>query len=140
MEVRYPTIGVPASPEYVLAVLRDMHRQQCHHDPEADARAVLSFDTSVAEWRDAGDLLGWRKLGRAYNQLWGIACSDDDWRAVLELAAQRRLADVRLQALRGARSVSRSRRNSFRIHDVWRSHVEQVPHNQRLKLSLRTCS
>jgi hypothetical protein len=90
----YPTIDERATPEYVLAVIRDMHRQQCQYDPEADPGAVLSFDTTVAEWRDACDLLGWRELGRAYNQVWGITCSDAEWRAVLEPARQRRLADV----------------------------------------------
>jgi hypothetical protein len=71
-----------------------MHRQQCQFDPEAEPSAVLSFDTTVAEWRDACDLLGWRELGRAYNQWWGISCADDEWRTVLEPARERRLADV----------------------------------------------
>ncbi len=111
MDVRYPTIDEPATPEYVLTVLRDMHRQQCQHDPEADPGAVPSFDTTVAEWRDACDLLGWRQLGHAYNQVWGIACSDDEWRAVLEPARQRRLADVcQLLAARAARPVIRPSR------------------------------
>jgi len=111
MDVRYPTIDEPATPEYVLAVLRDMHRQQCQHDPEAGPGAVLSCDTTVAEWRDACDLLEWRQLGRAYNQVWGIACSDDEWRAVLDPARQRRLADVcQLIAARAARPVIRPSR------------------------------
>jgi hypothetical protein len=111
VDVRYPTIDEPATPEYVLAVLRDMHRQQCQHDPEADPGVALSFDTTVAEWRDACDLLGWRELGHAYNQLWGITCTDAEWRAVLEPAGQRRLADVcRLIAARVARPVVRPSR------------------------------
>lgn len=111
MDIRYPTADEPATPEYILAVLRDMHRQQCQYDPEADPGAVLSFDTTVAEWRDACDLLEWRELGRAYNQLWDISCSDDDWRAVLEPAGQRRLADVcQLIAARAARPAIRPSR------------------------------
>jgi hypothetical protein len=94
VDVHYPAIDSPATPEYVLAVLRDMHRQQCQHDPEVDSGALLSFNTTVAEWRDACDLIGWRELGHAYNQFWGIACKDHEWRAVLEPARQRRLADV----------------------------------------------
>ena len=113
MDVRYPTIAKPATPEYVLAVIRDMHWQQCQYDPEADPSSVLSFDTTVAEWRDACDLLGWRKLGPAYNQLWGIFCSDAEWRAVLEPARQRRLADVcRLIASRAVRPLIRPSRLS----------------------------
>jgi hypothetical protein len=109
--VHYPTIDQPATPEYVLAVLRDMHRQQCQHDPEADAHAVLSFDTTVAEWRDACDLIEWRELGRGYNQIWGIACQDHEWRAVLEPPRVRRLADVcQLIAEHAARPVIRPSR------------------------------
>jgi hypothetical protein len=90
----YPAMEEPATPEYVLAVLRDMHRQQCQHDPEADPDAVLTFESTVADWRAACDLLGWRELGRAHNQLWDIACSDAEWREVLERADRRPLAGV----------------------------------------------
>jgi hypothetical protein len=34
----------------------------------ADATAVLSFDTTVAEWRDACDLLGPKKLAEGLNE------------------------------------------------------------------------
>ena len=108
MDVRYSTVDASATPEYVLAVLQDMHRQQCQFDPEADPRAVLSFDTSVAQRRDACDLLGWRERGCAFNPLFGISCSDAEWGAVLEPAGQRRLADVcQLIAVRAVRSVIR---------------------------------
>jgi hypothetical protein len=33
MEVHYPTVDEPATPEYVLAVLQDMNRQQCQNEP-----------------------------------------------------------------------------------------------------------
>lgn len=94
MEVNYPTVDEPASTEYVLAVLQDMHRQQCQYDPAADPDAVLSLDTTVVDWTEACDLVGWRELGRAHNEIWGIDCSDDDWRAALKPAGQKRLADV----------------------------------------------
>lgn len=95
MNTTYPTVDEPATSEYVLAVLRDMHQQQCQYgDAEADPDFVLCLDTTVAEWREACDLLPWRELGRAYNQIWGIACSDTDWHAVLEPAGQRRVEDV----------------------------------------------
>jgi len=111
VDVHYPTIDEPATPEYVLAVFRDMHRQQCQYDPGADKGAVLTFTTTVAEWRDACDLLGWRQLGHASNQEWGIACTDAEWRAVFEPAGQKRLSDVcQLIARRAPRPVVRPSR------------------------------
>ena len=111
MDVHYPTIDEPAVPEYVMAVLQDMHRQQCQSDPEADPGAVLSLDTTITEWRDACDLLGSKKLGRAHNEFWGISCSDAEWHAVLEPAGQKRLSGVcQLVAERTVRPVIRPAR------------------------------
>jgi len=94
MDIHYPTIDEPATPEYVLAVLRDEHRQQCEFDDAADREISLSFDSTIDEWRQACDLVAWRPLGRAYNELYGIDYSDDEWYAVLEPAHQKRLRDV----------------------------------------------
>jgi hypothetical protein len=111
MDLHYSTTNEPATPEFALAVLKDMHRQQCQYESEADPSAVLSFNTTVAEWRDACDLVRWRELGRAYNHLFGMSCSDDEWHAVLEPAGQRRLADVcRLVATRAVRPSIRPTR------------------------------
>ncbi len=44
MDAHYPTVEKPASPEYVLAVIRDNHRQQSEFDPEADGEAKLTFE------------------------------------------------------------------------------------------------
>jgi hypothetical protein len=49
MDAHYPTIDQLATAEYVLAVLRDEHRQQCQYDSAADADASLSFDTTIQE-------------------------------------------------------------------------------------------
>jgi hypothetical protein len=94
MDVHYPPLDEPATPEYILAVLQDMHRQQCQWDPEADSGTELTLETTVAEWRDACDLLGWKPLGRAYNVFWGVSITDAEWRAVLEPAQEKRLADA----------------------------------------------
>lgn len=85
---------VPASPAFVLEVLRDSHRHQCAFDPEADTDAQLSFDTSVAEWRDACDLVGTQGLGAALNEVWGITIAPEAWKAVLEPPTSRTLRDV----------------------------------------------
>jgi len=94
MDAHYPTVEEPATPEYVLSVIRDMHRQQSRYDPEADGEASLAFDTTVAEWREACDLLGWRDLGRGLDSIWGIEGPEAEWEATLEPEHEARLSDV----------------------------------------------
>jgi len=71
-------------PEEVLAILVDQHRHQSQVDPEADPDALLTLDSSIADWRLACDLVGWRGLGRALNDEWGMSLSLAQWREVLE--------------------------------------------------------
>lgn len=94
MNPNYPPIDEPASPDYVLSVLQDEHRQRCAYDPESVRSLVLSFETTVQEWREACDLLGWRAIASAFNATWHLTCSDSEWYDVLEPANQRRLRDV----------------------------------------------
>ncbi len=94
MDVFYPTAKTPASPDYVLSVIRDFHRQQCEFDCAANPDATLTFDTTLDEWREACDLLPWRELGEGLNEIWGIAVSPTEWKAVLEPGQTKRLSDV----------------------------------------------
>jgi hypothetical protein len=94
MNARHPTLELPATPEHILSVLADNHRQAARCDPEVDRDAVLTPETTVAEWRRACDLLPARRLGMALNRWFGIAASDAEWRAVLEPAKERTLAGV----------------------------------------------
>jgi hypothetical protein len=91
---QFPIARAPVTPEHVLEVLRDSYRQQCRYDPEAEPDIVLSFDTTVAEWRQACDLLPWRGIADAFNIEWGIQCSREQWKAALEPAKRRTLRDV----------------------------------------------
>lgn len=91
-QARLPTVKVEA--EFILRVLADEHRQQAQVDPEADPYAALSLSSTVTDWRNACDLLGWRKLGHALNTHWGIHATEAEWQAVLEPARQRTLLDV----------------------------------------------
>ena len=86
--------AAPATPGYVLAVLRDQHRHVCSHDPAANPNVDLTFDSTVAEWREAVDLLEWRPLAAALDEMWGLNRSEKHWRAVLEPAGERTLRDV----------------------------------------------
>lgn len=78
----------------VLACFVDDHRHQCQFDDMADPNARLTFDTTVACWREACDLLPWRPLGRAENGRFGTSFTDHEWRRVLEPAEERTLHDV----------------------------------------------
>ena len=89
-----PPIFVPATPEYILDVIRDSHRQQCGYDPEADPAADLTFDTTIDEWREACDLFPAGKLGEYLNYEWGLEHSDSAWREVLEPSPPRNLRDL----------------------------------------------
>jgi hypothetical protein len=82
------------SPENVLAILVDQHRHASTVDPEMDPTALLTFDTTVAEWRDACDLVDWQPLADALNSGWNMKAEMNEWKAVLEPADQRTLRDV----------------------------------------------
>jgi hypothetical protein len=85
---------VPASPEFVLAALRASHRHQCSVDPEAEPDVELSFDTTVAAWRNACDLVGTKELAQALNEDWDVAISVAAWKAVLDPPESRTLREV----------------------------------------------
>jgi hypothetical protein len=94
MNTDYPTHDVPASPEYILEVLRDSHRQQCEFDPEADPTIKLSFESTIAEWREACDLVMWRKLALCLNREFKTDFELEHMRAVLESEKKKTLRDV----------------------------------------------
>ena len=85
---------IPAAPAFVLEVLRANHRHQCSIDPEAEPDVELSFETTVAAWRGACDLLGTTKLAEALNNEWDLTISAAAWKAALEPPDKRTLRDV----------------------------------------------
>jgi hypothetical protein len=85
---------MPATAEYVLSVLQDSHRQQVRFDWEADPSARLSFDTTVAQWRDACDLVDWRKLGEALNTAFEVDVRAEVWHTVLEPSGDHQVREV----------------------------------------------
>jgi hypothetical protein len=97
-----PAASTPATPGYILAVTRDAYRQQCQYDPEAEPDVELTFETTIAEWRDACDLVDWRRLGHALDSQWKLGRSVAAWRAVLEPAEERTLGGVCEMIAQGA--------------------------------------
>jgi len=89
-----PPVYVPATPKFILEVIRDSHRQQCQFDPEADPSAEFSFETTTGDWRSACDLVDAKGLGRALNQEFGLNFPDDVWHGVLEPPWERELRGV----------------------------------------------
>ena len=94
MHERYPPILVDATADDILSVVRDMHRHQCTHDPEANPDISLSHDSTIAEWRDACDLLPWAKVAEAMNSYWSVTIPMAEWGDVLEPPKERRLGGV----------------------------------------------
>lgn len=94
MRPSHPPKLDPATADDVLAILREDHWHQCAYDPEADAGVTLTHDTTIAEWRLACDLVGWRRVARALNAEWDVDIPLDDWYRVLEPEKQRRLGGV----------------------------------------------
>ena len=84
----------PATPEYVLEVIRDSYRQQLQFDPEAESGIELGFDSTVSEWRTACDLVSWKPLGKALGSAWQFDTTHSEWKSVLEPQNKKRLADV----------------------------------------------
>src|SRR5688572_7956658 len=84
----------PMRAEDVLACIRDAYRFAEELDPESEPGVTLTFESTIDEWRSACDLLAAPQLGVALNEWFGVAVGDEEWKAALEPAAQRRLRGV----------------------------------------------
>ena len=99
----------PATPAYVLAVLRDWRRYADFPDPETE----LNFDTPVEDWELEFDYdlvfrPWWKVLGESLNELFDLAVPLADWKPVLRPAGDRTVGDVcRFVAGRATRPVVR---------------------------------
>lgn len=80
--------------EDVLNIFVERHRLASPFDPEADPFIELSFDSSIAEWRDANDLISWRPLSLFLNKEFRISPSEKEWKSVLTPSCRRTLKGV----------------------------------------------
>lgn len=94
MEVEYPIDAVPATPEYVLAVLNSHHRYGCQVNYGVEPEETLTFNMTVSTWRFEAELLPWTQLAAGYNEYWGINCTQEEWYVVLKPERKRTLRDV----------------------------------------------
>lgn len=84
----------PLTADDVLAILVESHHHQVNYDPEAEPNVKLTFESTIAEWRDACDLVVWWQLGCGMNGWFKINASDEQWRDVLEPAKESTLRGV----------------------------------------------
>src|SRR5438552_1265320 len=81
-----------ASREQVLGIFQDWQRLEsgrCMRE-----RDLLSFTTTVRDWRASCDLQGWQELGVALNKYFGTTFSKDEWRATMNPEKKKYLRDV----------------------------------------------
>lgn len=84
-------VEAAATPEQILAIFQDWQRLKWG---ECDKRHLLTFGTTVREWRDDGDLVDWQPLGKGLNQFFGTTFSKDEWRMVMQPEKLKTLRDV----------------------------------------------
>lgn len=80
MTVDYPTDEAPATPEYVLEVLREWHRIAV---AVGDAREIpISLDTPFWDWMDCQEVDDWGRggFGGAMNRAWSVDIPRKKWK------------------------------------------------------------
>ncbi|MFT3796581.1 hypothetical protein [Flavobacterium sp.] len=82
------------TPTDVLNIFIEQHRLCSPLDFEADPYVELDFDSTIEEWSDANDLLGWRKLYPFLNDSFQIDVSEEDWKNALTPSSKKKLKDV----------------------------------------------
>ena len=82
------------SAQDILEIIRDRYRHAEQLDPEAERGLDLTFESTVAEWRNSCDLLPFAELWPALNTWFGVAFRASEWLEVLEPAEQKHLCGV----------------------------------------------
>lgn len=78
----------------ILNIFIEQHRLTSPFDPEAEPNIKLSFDSTIADWREANDLLPWRPLFEFLNKEFQMSLSEKEWKSVLTPPSERTLRDV----------------------------------------------
>ena len=85
MEVTECIEHVPATPEYVLAVLQDWYRSNYYCEYCRFPEVEFQFETKVDDWDcELGyEFYGWKDLARYLNVGWGLEIDQQVWKEVL---------------------------------------------------------
>ena len=94
MDACNAVVQEPTTAEWVLAVLQERQRRLACVDEAAEHCGQLCFETTVADWRHACNLVDWRHLGQSLNEEWRIEAPLAEWRTALEPAEVRCVGDV----------------------------------------------
>lgn len=78
----------------VLNIFIEKHILLSPFDPEADPYAELNSNSTIKDWRDANDLVEWKKLYPFYNQEFEINATYEEWEAVLVPESKKNLIGV----------------------------------------------
>ncbi len=82
------------TPTDILNILIEQHRISSKLDFEADPDAILTFDSTINYWRNAGDLLPWKPLSEFLNECFGISITETKWEETLTPSRKRTLREV----------------------------------------------
>jgi hypothetical protein len=82
MNSHYPTLDEPATPEYVLAVMREAYRINVGIAYEEAARRLMP-NTTIAEWLNQFDGLALPDCGPSLNEMWSLYIPMLEWRDLL---------------------------------------------------------
>lgn len=88
------TISQQLTPTDILNILIEQHRISSKLDFEADPDAILTFDSTINYWRNAGDLLPWKPLSEFLNESFGISITETKWEETLTPSRKRTLREV----------------------------------------------
>mgnify|MGYP003607266031 CR=1 FL=1 len=88
------TLSQQLTPTDILNILIEQHRISSKLDFEADPEAILTFDSTINYWRNAGDLLPWKPLSEFLNECFGISITETKWEQTLTPSRKRTLRDV----------------------------------------------
>lgn len=82
------------TPRDILNILVEQHRISSILDFEADSEVKLNFNSTVNEWRNAGDLLPWKPLSEFLNECFGISVTENLWKQTLTPSRKKTLREV----------------------------------------------
>lgn len=77
--------------EEVLAIFQANYIQQQQFDPEVELGEILTFETSIEEWRSICDLLPPRQIAEYFNYFFELNILVEEWITIIEPGDEKKL-------------------------------------------------